>query len=612
MFALWIAALALTSGEVSQQLLVKTRAQVGAKERARLFFGVDAKVVSKHFERVYLIRAKDAARAERKLLASGRFEYVERDHLVERVPQLVPNDPIYSQQWHAENVGAEAAWEIAQGDESIIIAVIDSGVQALHPDLATKLVEPYDAITDTPGTAEPGSGVESGHGTACAGIAAAITNNSEGVAGMCPRCRIMPIKLITASGQVPVSADVRAIEHAWKHNAAVIANSWGQRSGTAVSAALEDAIREATTSGRGGKGAVVVFAAGNSFRENGALDLPSLSTVIAVGATAPDDHRESYSNFGPFVPLYAPAATHSTDMLGLNGFAPGSYTTNFGGTSAAAPVVAGIAGVLLAQNPNLTPVQVKAVLLATADKVHASEAQYDASGQSKTYGFGRVNMLKAVTAVRDGQVCEPSATGEACSNGIDDDCNGLVDTLDPPCAPVCNASAECPSDKICDLVHHRCVYKVAPGSQIGAPCTSSQACGAQAFCLTDHPGGYCTLACSETSACPVGSGCLALGDAGGTYCLSLCRFNSDCRDGYACDERGACIKACQDDCSSGKVCQEGRCVDPLPPGEDAAQPESGSAKDVGIQRRGCQSGEAGFEGLALVVALGLFRRFRRR
>jgi hypothetical protein len=596
----------------TRQLLVKPIAGVGDLERDAWFRRAHVDVVSRHFARLYLVRAASvpaAVAAQRLLAQSRRFAYAELDMLTQRTPAHVPNDTLVSQEWHLDNIGAQAAWDLAQGDPSVIIAVIDTGVQASHPDLQAKIVAPYDAINDVEGTAEPDPGVESAHGTACAGIAAASTDNALGVAAICPKCAIMPIKLVRPGGWAATSADVRAFEHAWKNGAAVISNSWGAATEQPVPAALEDAIHEAATSGRGGKGAVVIFAAGNGYRQNAAEELPSLDTVLAVGASTPDDHRADYSNYGPFVPLLAPAAAYSTDLTGMQGFAPGDYVTSFDGTSAAAPIVAGIAGVLVALNPQLTAQQVKAVLLSTADKVQPVDAQYDASGRSKQYGFGRVSMLKAVRAVQAGQVCQPNP--EVCGNGIDDDCNGLVDDLDPACAATCTSSAQCAADKVC--VRGHCAPKVAPGSSIGAACATSAACGAQASCLSgdDYPGGYCTLACDGGAPCPTGAGCVVFGAAGGHYCLALCHFNGDCRDGYACGGDGVCVPACADDaaCGAGKVCVEGRCIDAPLAAADAADPSKSSATNVSVRTAGCRCGSgAGGPWIVLLLAAALTRR----
>lgn len=588
----------------TDRLFAKPKADVTTVEREHLFAAGGATVVSRHFERLYLLRATNARAAERRLRRSGRFEYVTPDVIVHHERAFVPSDPLYSQQWHLENVQAAAAWDIAQGDESVIIAVVDSGVQSAHPDLADKIVSPYDAFNDVEGTAEPDAGVQSAHGTACAGIAAASTDNAEGIAALCPKCKIMPVKLMPASGYASISADVRAIEHAWKNGAAVISNSWGRREGEVVPAPLEDAINIAAASGRNGKGALVVFAAGNGYRENGADELPSLPSVLAIGASEADDRLADYSNFGPFVALLAPAAAHTTDTLGAQGFAPGPYNTGFGGTSAAAPVVSGIAGVLMAMRPDLTAQQVRAVLLATADKVQPTAAQYDVTGRSRLYGYGRVNMLRAVQAVAAGQVCSPMP--EVCGNGTDDDCNGLVDALDPPCAPTCVTSSECAADKVCSKGH--CLPKVAASSAIGAECSSSGACGAAAFCLSgdEYPGGYCTLACTDS--CPAGSACKPFGV--GTYCLKSCRFNGDCREGYACNTNGACVPACSDDaaCADGDVCIEGRCIAAGPATTDGADPENGSATDVKVQTRGCRCGSGDAAGFWLVLGVLILRR----
>ncbi|MFN8374691.1 MAG: S8 family serine peptidase [Anaerolineae bacterium] len=231
--------------------------------------------------------------------------------LYNRGPQrnFVPNDGYFTSQWHLNNtaqyIGATAdadidapeAWEYTQGSNSVIVAYLDDGMQLNHPDLSSKYISAYDpAANPDDFDPSPTTAVElanDAHGTNVAGLIAAATNNTTGVSGVCPNCRLMPIRIgysLSASfWYVPSDAIVSGFDWARTHNAAVISNSW---SGGLPDTAITNAITNAINLGRGGLGAVVTFAAGND--EDAPVDYPSnLSNVMTVGATNWCDQRKS-------------------------------------------------------------------------------------------------------------------------------------------------------------------------------------------------------------------------------------------------------------------------------------------------------------------------------
>jgi subtilisin family serine protease len=294
------------------------------------------------------------------------------------------------------DIKAVDAWAISQGSSNTVIAIIDEGVDLSHPDLASKLVPGYDA------TGYGSNGGPSGndaHGTNCAGIAAAITNNSQGVAGIARLAKIMPVRIAKDDGSggwlTSDSWIADGINWAVNHGADVLSNSWG---GGTPATVLTNAIKNAKTNGRNGKGSVVVFAAGNA---NGPVSYPAtLSEVIAVGALSPCDERKAPtscdgewwwgSNYGNELDITAPGVhMYSTDIQGSAGYSTDDYFYDFNGTSSACPVVAGVAGLLLGKCPNMKATAVERILKRTADDLGTS-------GWDQYFGYGRVNAHKAL------------------------------------------------------------------------------------------------------------------------------------------------------------------------------------------------------------------------
>jgi hypothetical protein len=329
-------------------------------------------------------------------------------------PFAPTNDDFYTDQWYLNNIqqygsgmvfdadiDAPEAWDYATGSSSVIIAIIDEGVDLVHEDLMTKLIPGYDA---TGGGSAGGPQGNDAHGTAAAGIAAAIGNNTIGVAGICRSCQIMPIRVAYGYNNSWITSDswlANGIAFAYQNGAHVLNNSWG---GGLPSTVITNAINNAQASGRGGKGSVVVFAAGND--NSSTVSYPaSLSSVIAVGASNMCDQRktntndfcngyESWwgSNYGTALDISAPGVwIRTTDIMGAAGYASGNYEEFFNGTSAAAPIVSGVAGLILSVNPDLTAAQVQAILQNTADDVNGG-------GWDIYMGYGRVNAYSAVQA----------------------------------------------------------------------------------------------------------------------------------------------------------------------------------------------------------------------
>jgi subtilisin family serine protease len=294
-----------------------------------------------------------------------RVEYVELDR-VHTPADITPNDYWYFGQWHLARVGAPLAWSTTTGSSDVIIAICDTGVDATHPDLATKLVPGWNVYSNNADTSDA-----TGHGTAVAGIAAAASNNSIGVASVAWGSNIMPIRIGSSSGATSSSIIATGIVWAANHGARVVNVSFGVLGSTVVSNAAQ------YLESRGG---VMISSAGNDGLN---FDFPNDPHVVTISATDAADVKAPFSNFGTFVDFAAPGA-------GIYSSARGGGYASCTGTSFAAPTVSGVAALVLSVNPELTASQVREILGQSCDDLGDP-------GWDTIYSAGRVNAGAAVT-----------------------------------------------------------------------------------------------------------------------------------------------------------------------------------------------------------------------
>ncbi len=309
---------------------------------------------------------------------------------------FTPDDPRLPGQWYFADLRMEEAWGRTRGDAATSIVVIDTGCDLDHPDLASKMDPGLDVIDgDDDPTYKPGAaGVN--HGTACAGLVAADTDNGVGIAGGCPECRLRCVRLLDDEAQ-PISTSVDAFEFALQVNAAVVSNSWGYAEPMPVPRVVEDAIHRLFDAGRDGKGALVLFAAGNDDREILDDELQAVRGVLNVGAVNHLEEETSFTNRGSSLDLVAPTGTLSTDIAGREGDSPDDYTSLFGGTSSACPVAAGVAGLLVSAAPERTSVELYDLLIRTARP--APYAIPDENGHDPIFGHGIIDPVAALREV---------------------------------------------------------------------------------------------------------------------------------------------------------------------------------------------------------------------
>jgi subtilisin family serine protease len=355
--------------------------------------------------------------------------------LVDDAIDVPPDDPSYPAQFFLADLDMEDAWTKGQGSADVVVAVVDNGCDLAHPDLAAKLDPGHDVFDDDadPSYAPGGRGNE--HGTACAGLVAAVTDNGVDVAGACPLCRATCTRLL-GDGAAPLNADVRAFSHAFEDDVDVVSNSWGFVDAIPVPRTLAAAIEDVQQNGRGGRGAVVVFASGNDNREIADDELLAVAGVLGVGAVNNLGELTQFSNRGRAVDVVAPTGTTSTDIQGAEGATPGDVTFTFGGTSSACPLVAGVAGLVLGAAPDLTADEVNALLEDTARQ--SVFATPDAAGHDLQYGFGLVQPAAALVALAvppndgddgddddDGPVGDGDGDGPVGDGGGDDEGGGV-------------------------------------------------------------------------------------------------------------------------------------------------------------------------------------------
>ncbi len=361
--------------------------------------------------------------------ADPHVEYAQPDHIMEAY--MVPNDPYYSSYgswgqlyddlWGLKKIQAEQAWNITQG-EGIIVAVVDTGLDYNHPDIAanvwTNIGEiPNNSLDDDgngyvddvrgwdfdyPFSNDPMDG--HGHGTHVAGTIAAISDNGIGIVGVAPKVKIMPVKALSDAGPGSALALAQSLVYAAENGADVINNSWGCSEPCPDGDPLIKGAFQTAYS----LGTVVVFAAGNDSNDVSQYSPVNMTNPkpIVVSAVTQDDTLPWFTNFGVLVDVAAPGGGFTAsspaydpwkNILSLKAENTGDSRlivgTNYlrnGGTSMAAPHVAGVAALILAHHPEFTNEEVRQVLRVSADDLNSP-------GFDVRTGAGRINAAKALT-----------------------------------------------------------------------------------------------------------------------------------------------------------------------------------------------------------------------
>jgi len=461
------------------------------------------------------------------------------------------NDPYFSD--HLNNIKAPEAWdtETAEGKD-VRIAIVDTGVDLTHPDLnvLTELGKDYlGELGGAPNYEEHGDdhrGVP--HGTACAGLAAAKTNNGTGVSATCWGCPVIPVRLVPDTPQsVSTSTFYEAMKYVTDNGAWVVNNSWNSQDtdddGNCIATPAINSIAQGVdygrSKGRNGKGTIFIWSAGNSHCDTTLNELLKDNDLLTISALKPNtsDHdiMASYSNYGSEIDISAPAGNRTTDIQGKDyGYAyngsysldsNGDYTNNFSGTSAAAPVTSGAVALMLAANPAMTfsgamnCIKISARKPATECNEGEWTVQDDewiAAGSkehSPCFGFGVVDAKAMVENAKNSEICPlciPIAATDGCFGNYayrDDDCDGTVDNN-------CSSGGT---------------------GKAGDACTADSDCintAATPECLTgeDWAGGYCSAKCTKNADCYNGNSKVECSDG---YCIAKCTYNT-IREGYQC------------------------------------------------------------------------------
>lgn len=313
-----------------------------------------------------------------------------------------PNDAYFNQQWDMRKIQAPTAWDSAKGSDNITVAVIDSGVDYNHQDLVGHIIKGPDLFNHDQDPMDT-----CGHGTHVSGTIGALTNNQIGVTGINWNVKILAIKTMdninTSQGPECGGDDsmiISAMQYAADNGAKVINMSLGD-SGVGCSSAYQNMVNYARS-----KGITIVVAAGNENTNASTTSPANCNGVITVGATGPTDTRASYSNYGPLVSISAPGgdAPCATNCI-LSTFPNNAYKM-MGGTSMAAPHVAGAAALLLSINSSLTPDQIKDYLVRSADPISTDQP------------IGpRLNLAKAVSLVSGPGTSTPTPTPTPVQSG---------------------------------------------------------------------------------------------------------------------------------------------------------------------------------------------------
>ena len=329
------------------------------------------------------------------VMSAGKFISVEPDNIV---PMNMDAEDVYAAHWHLANIRAAEAWAILPAGVVKEVAVLDIGCETTHEDLQGRISSTsWNCVTDA-ADVTPASEFEK-HGTPCSGVVAANTGNNIGcksIGNNHLKVQFLHIGMnSTAGGSFSTSDTIlmRAVNKILANpDCVAVSMSWG---GTGGYATFPNGLNQIKTLARGGKGLPIFASSGNSYASDFTQLPASYPSVMAVGAISSNNQRAGFSNYGPKLFAAAPGvAVWTTDRTGTAGYGAESYK-GFGGTSAACPAMAAVAGLVLVKNPNLTELQVRDILKNSCNKVGGYV--YDATGKSAELGWGAIDLFAAVT-----------------------------------------------------------------------------------------------------------------------------------------------------------------------------------------------------------------------
>ncbi len=374
---------------------------------------------------------------------------------LERIPRATPNDPDFSDQWHLLNTGqtggttgedanVTGAWDNYTGN-GVVIGIVDDGLDWDHPDLDDYYLDTLDYdFCNNDGNPNPSNW--DAHGTAAAGVAAAVGNNSLGVSGAAPEASLVGLQLISCS-----TTDTRE-SGALSHNTGSIdiySNSWGPsdngRTLEAPGPLMAAAFESAAYNGRGGLGNIITWAAGNGLSSNDDSNFDGYANsryTIAVTATTHYGDNSWYAEHGDNILVAAPSdgdgeGITTTDIEGSAGYTNSDYTDDFGGTSSATPLVSGVTAMMLEANPFLTWRDVQHVFVHSSRVNDAGDWSWGVNGAghdvSHKYGFGVVDAGLATHIAANWTSVDPEVnytSGQMVTNSaIPDGSGSLVHTF---------------------------------------------------------------------------------------------------------------------------------------------------------------------------------------
>ncbi|MDP5276575.1 S8 family peptidase [Chengkuizengella axinellae] len=354
------------SNSEDSEIIVKFKEKTTKEDKQKIHKEENAEVLRANEEigfEVIKVKGKSVEKALEKYNKRSDVEFAEA--IVEYYALFDPNDPLYSSdQYGPQIIEADSAWDITTGSSNVLVAVIDTGVDEDHEDLAGKVVRGYDFIDDDRDPSDL-----NGHGTHVAGTVGALTDNRTGVAGVAPDVQIMSVRVLDRSGYGTNEGVANGITYAADNGADVINLSLGSSSPSGV---VEDAVNYAWN-----RGVVVVAAAGND--GNRRAHYPAYYTnSLAVAATDDRDRKASFSTYGTWVDVAAPGVDIVSTQLG------GGYVS-YSGTSMAAPHTAGLAALLASQG--LSNTEIRDQIESTADPIR---------GTGRYWEHGRINAFEAV------------------------------------------------------------------------------------------------------------------------------------------------------------------------------------------------------------------------